>query len=268
MQDYLEKMQRRAEELRNSIETAEKKRFPEGRLRISKSSRQVRYYHVLPGEDSGGTYITKKKRDIVKKLAQKEYTKRFLTSAKKELLRLEHSIRLLSDADADATYSLLREERKKYVEPYVMTDELYAACWQAEEFEANPYMPEAKIFETRKGEMVRSKSEAILADMLLELGIPYHYEKALSLKNKMIRYPDFTLLKIKSREEIYLEHFGMLDDEDYRNGCMIKLHEYMKSGIYPGTNLLITFESAGIPLDIGATRRMLKAVFAEDSGIR
>ncbi len=145
--------------------------------------------------------------------------------------------------------------------PYILTDELYSARWEAKAYRTNPFNPDGKIYETRKGEMVRSKSEAILADMLYELGIPYHYEQELRLKDKKLRYPDFTLLKVKTREEIYLEHFGLLDDEQYRASCIDKLDEYRNSGIYPGKNLLITVESKDNPLDIGGTRKMLKDIF-------
>ena len=266
MRDYRELMKRRVVELKKAIKVAERniKNYPEGSLRISQSGKQVRYYHVLPGEDSSGTYIKRDRQDIINQLTQKDYTERFVLSAKKELSRLEKCISLLDGVDADLTYQMLDLRRKKFVEPYIMPDELYAERWMKEEFKTNPYMPEAKKYETCRGEIVRSKSEAIIADTLLGLGIPYHYEQALILKNKTVRYPDFTMLKVKSREVIYLEHFGLLDDEGYRDACIKKLDEYMNNGIYLGRNLLITYESGDNSLDIGGIRRMLKAVMGQD----
>ncbi len=263
MQEYLDAMKKRTAELKKAIDTAEKRQesFPEGRLRISKSGNQLRYYHVVQNGNSSGTYLTRDKHDIAKMLAQKDYTRQFIASARKELSKLEQSIRLLSDSDADQIYRILKTERKQFVEPYILPDELYSVRWQEKTYKTNPFKPEGKIYETRKGEMVRSKSEAILADTLYDLGIPYHYEQELLLRNKKIRYPDFTLLKVKTREVIYLEHFGLLDDEEYRVGCINKLDEYRKNGIYPGKNLLITFESCDKPLDIGGTRKMLKEIF-------
>ena len=127
-------------------------------------------------------------------------------------------------------------------------------------FKPNPYMEDMKIYDTRRGEKVRSKSEAILADILYGLGIPYHYEKPLYLGSGKVRYPDFTLLKIKSREEIYLEHFGMLDDDEYREKSLLKLDEYRKHGIYVGKNLIFTYETEKSPLDIKGIEKMLKEV--------
>ena len=266
MREYLELMKRRTVELKKAIKVAERsiKDCPEGRLRISKSGNQVRYYHVLPGEDSSGTYIKRDRSSLIKKLAQKDYAERFVRSAKKELARLEQCISLLSGVDADMIYQTLGTGRKAYVEPYIVPDELYAERWRKEEFEASTYMPEAKKYETRQGELVRSKSEAILADILYELRIPYRYEQALILKNHMVRYPDFTLLKVKSREVVYLEHFGLLDDEKYRAGCIKKLDEYMDNGIYLGRNLLITYECEWNSLDIGGTRKMLREIFVQN----
>ena len=256
-------MEKRAIELKKAIVAAEKriKSFPEGRLRISKSGRQIRYYHVLPSGNSSGTYIPRDKRDIVSILAQKEYTRQFIVSARKELSRLEKCIRILSDNDADRVYQDMTLYRKQLIEPYILPDELYTVRWLEKEFKTNSFNSEGKIYETQKGEMVRSKSEAILADMLYEMKIPYHYEQALKLRNNIIRYPDFTLLKEMTREVMYLEHFGLLDDEEYRKSCIKKLDEYRKNGIYPGKNLLITLESQDSPLDIGGTRKMLKDIF-------
>ena len=55
--------------------------------------------------------------------------------------------------------------------------------WQSKTFKTNSYKTENKIYDTRRGEKVRSKSEAIIADMLFEMGIPYHYEYPLRLRN-------------------------------------------------------------------------------------
>ena len=262
MQDYVKAMKKRASELKKAIMEAMRisESYPDGRLRVSQTEKRVRYYQVLQKGDSSGSYITREKRDIIKILAQKDYTGRFLSEARRELSSLEKCIDLLEESDSDLTYTLLPDTRKQWVEPYLQTDEIYARHWQEQVFKTNGYATEAKIYETQKGEKVRSKSEAIIADILYGLRIPYRYEQALMLRDKTIRYPDFTLLKVKTRDVIYLEHFGLLDDEQYRAGCLNKLDEYRSNGIYPGKNLLITYESKENPLDIGGTRKMLKTI--------
>ncbi len=205
-------------------------------------------------------YLKKEERALAEALAQKDYNRLFLKKAQYELDKIEKTIRMLEGNNADSVYDDLSEYRRMMVNPYIQPDMLYAGKWQAEQFKPNPYMEDMKIYDTRRGEKVRSKSEAILADILYDLGIPYHYEKPLYLGPGKIRYPDFTLLKIKSREEVFLEHFGMLDDEEYRNKSLIKLDEYRKNGIYLGKNLIFTYETEKSPLDIKGIEKMLKDI--------
>ncbi len=64
--------------------------------------------------------------------------------------------------------------------------------------------------------------------MLYEMGIPYRYEYPVKLKGGNFKYPDFTLLKVKTKEVIYLEHFGRMHDEGYRKDTMEK---WMSTGL-------------------------------------
>ncbi len=138
---------------------------------------------------------------------------------------------------------------------------MYARAWQSRPFRPSSYKPEKKIYDTRRGEKVRSKSEAIIADMLLELGIPYRYEYPVKMHDGTIRYPDFTLLKVKTREIIFFEHFGRLSEEDYRKETIEKMDIYRASGIYPGKNLMFSYETEENPLDINGIRKMLVEAF-------
>jgi hypothetical protein len=234
IKQILELMKERAEILRKAIAAAERDEgtFPEGSLRVSSANGRIRFYKMTEKGDTQGEYIKKDNMSLISALAQKDYNRQFQKTVRYELARTERIIRRLNDHNADSVYNDLSDIRKTFVTPYILTDELYAKEWQEKSFKPNPYMPEKKIYDTRKGEKVRSKSEAILADILYELGIPYHYEKPMHLSAGKVRYPDFTLLKVRSREEIFLEHFGLLDDEEYRNGSLQKLEEYRKHGVF------------------------------------
>ena len=69
----------------------------------------------------------------------------------------------------------------------------------------------------------------IIADILDEFSVPFLYEKPLQLRGGIV-HPDFTLLNIRERREIYWEHFGIMDDTDYRNNAFQKLRNYEASG--------------------------------------
>lgn len=56
-------------------------------------------------------------------------------------------------------------------------------------------------------------------------------------------YPDFTFLSLRTGQEIYWEHEGMMDKQEYARSAVRKIELYMKNGIYPGERLILTFET-------------------------
>ncbi len=249
--------------LNKALKVAKKtgKSKTQGRIRISKNRDYYRYYLVTDSKNTTGTYIPKKDYPMVTELVQQEYSEKFINDAEKELKILNRCYAVLSTKSADHSYLNLSQGRKDIIIPYIESPEAYAKKWQEKSFSTNDLYSERLIYETSRGELVRSKSEAILADMFYELGIPYHYEKPLTLKGGKVRYPDFTLLKVSTKEEFYFEHFGLMGNSEYVNENLEKLNEYRDNGIYPGKNLLFSYESEVCPLDIQGIRNMLKDIF-------
>ena len=56
-------------------------------------------------------------------------------------------------------------------------------------------------------------------------------------------YPDFTFLSEKTGKEIYWEHEGMMDKQEYARTAVRKIESYQKNDIYPGDHLILTFET-------------------------
>lgn len=262
MNELLKVLNTRLEMLRRALSLAEKgeKTFPDGHLRVSRNKRQTRYYKMTDSSDKVGEYLSMKNLSKIKVLAQKDYNKHFQKTTKAEIEMLEKFL-LKYKISAEDIYNTLIPERKKLVTPYILPDELIAKEWQTKAFKPNPYKPENKIYDTKREEKVRSKSEAFIADTLYEFGIPYRYEWPVKMVNGEIRYPDFTILKVKTREVIYFEHFGRMGDEGYRKDTMEKMDLYRSSGIYPGKNLIFTYETEDNPLDIRGMRKMLHELF-------
>ena len=124
------------------------------------------------------------------------------------------------------------------------------------------------IYRTERGELVRSKSEWIIADKLYAAGIDYQYEQPLLLAG-IERFPDFTIVDDDSGSTWYWEHNGMLHDRDYLERWERKLVGYREHGILlleegGGENgtLLVTEEQAGIGLDAGHIKRNIDAILA------
>src|SRR5690242_9568714 len=103
-------------------------------------------------------------------------------------------------------------------------------------------MPYAEnlIHRSQRGQLVRSKSELVIANMLEDLGIPYTYERPLEGSATIGRkFPDFTFLD-PAGEPIVWEHLGMLARPDYRDGWQAKRVWYEKNGFALGQNLFTT----------------------------
>ena len=104
------------------------------------------------------------------------------------------------------------------------------------------YYEQALIHKTVRGELVRSKSEVIIANMLYSKGIEYEYEKELDLGEDGIRIPDFTIDDAESGACLYWEHCGMMNDPSYRGRWENKKALYQKHGIIEGKNLIVTYD--------------------------
>ena len=86
------------------------------------------------------------------------------------------------------------------------------------------------IHRTASGEMVRSKSEVIIADHLANADVEYFYERPLTIEG-VTKYPDFTIEDMESGLTFYWEHCGMLHVPSYRRRWEEKLEWYRTHGI-------------------------------------
>ena len=232
------------------------KNAPPGELRVIRHHTNYQYYHSLPGQRN---YISKKKPELAISLAQKEYDTAVLTKAlafQEQVGALYHTL----EVDFDEIINQFPEEKKKLIKPYFTSDNEFIKEWESMSYTGKLIDESIPELFSNRGEQVRSKSEKIIADRLAELGIPYRYEAPLFLGTMGIVYPDFTLLKVCTREEIYWEHLGMMDDPSYVHKALNKINTYIRNGFIPGKNLLLTFESKAIPLNMRNVESQLRAI--------
>ena len=96
------------------------------------------------------------------------------------------------------------------------------------------FLEEHLIHRTKRGELVRSKSEVIIANELLAQGFDrYEYEQQLTLPSGSVRYPDFTIVDDDTGETFLWEHLGLLHNPEYRRRWERKLAAYKLAGIVP-----------------------------------
>lgn len=118
------------------------------------------------------------------------------------------------------------------------------------------YFEEKLIHKTIRGEMVRSKSEVIVANILDKMKIEYFYEEPLNAGGK-IYIPDFTLRY--QGKVAYLEHLGMLSDKLYKRRWDEKRVNYERAGISENFgNLIITQDGLDGSLDATLIQSKIK----------
>jgi len=114
------------------------------------------------------------------------------------------------------------------------------------------------IHKTARGELVRSKSEVIIADALFGSDIHYEYEKELDLGDDGIKSPDFTIADAESGTIFYWEHCGMIGNDECRRRWERKCEIYKKHGIFENENLIVTYDSDIGSIDSQAIRNLIK----------
>ena len=129
------------------------------------------------------------------------------------------------------------------------------------------FLEEGLIHRTERGDLVRSKSELVIADKLHARGIEYAYEQPLVLSNGRTRYPDFTIADHARGETFYWEHLGMLNDPGYKDRWDRKRAEYLECEIKPHEEggglegmLIETRDDQGGGLDAAVIASMIDGV--------
>ena len=260
MQAYLEMLLKRQENLLKCVEWAENVLSDkvDGHLSVTSTPTKCEFYRINLAAEKKRLYIPKTNMDYVKALATSDYAARLLRLSHRELKALERYISVLERGTPETVYSHMTFARRELVKPLLVSDEILEQWWTQEPFVQSTHMPENKIYPTKKGDMVRSKSEVFFADTFLDMGLSYRYEQVLNLHGVSM-VPDFSLWDRKRRREVYLEHFGLMDDPDYRQKALRKIDVYRRNGIYVGKNLITTFEGNGSTLNM----REMKAMFTE-----
>lgn len=238
--------------------------MPDMSLRISNKNDRTEYYYKIKGETGNGKYIRKQEIELASKIAQRDYDEKIIRCIKEKIELISTFIKKYNALDERTVYENENNYRKNLLYDPILNDENYIKSWQQVKYGGKAFVDGVPEIITERGERVRSKSEKIIADKLYYLGIPYRYEYPLRLNNGLVIYPDFTILNISTREEVYLEHFGMMDDKDYFDSALLKINTYTKNGIYPGVKIFYTYESSKFPLDSRMLDGMLRTLFIDN----
>lgn len=251
-------------ELEESILKLQKslKKAPEGSLWVHKKGTYTQYgIYLNENNESKLKYLSVKEKKLIQELQQKSYNEKILFVLKKQVSCLRKTLSLLKEESPEVVFNHLSEEKQKLTIPVTLSNEEYAKQWQSKKYEAPGFSENSLLYVTQSGLRVRSKSEIIIADLLQQKKVPFLYESPLELKTfygKKIFHPDFCCLNLRTRQEFYWEHFGMMDDPEYSANAVGKLKIFNENHFKQGKNLIITMESQSNPLTAKETLRVIE----------
>ncbi len=249
MSNY-QKVQEELQHIDKELEVlkARLKRAPEGHLNCIRESAKYTRWSYRRHKSAKKQTIPKADVKFAKNLAVKRVdeirSKELSDNRKAAELYLKHHHK------SDEVTQFLKEHSGfipllKETEYDLENDTLHS--WAYASYPTNPLNPEKKIFETLKGDHVRSKSELLIANFLFTHQIPYRYECSIELGSN-IYYPDFTIRHPQTKELFLWEHFGMMDETGYQRKAWAKLQNYAIHGFLPMINLITSYETLTHPL--------------------
>ena len=232
-------------------------KFPNGKLICSRNGNRYKWYQSNGHQIS---YIRKKDHSLAEQLAIKKY----LSYTLEDLISEKRAIQFYlahHRTDVKKVESLLSHpEFKRLLFPYFTPLSQELSEWMYATYPKNSKYPEQLIHKSSSGNLVRSKSEAMI-DMLLHTNnLPFRYESLLQLDEITI-FPDFTIRHPKTGEFFYWEHFGMMDNPSYSKKVSSKLDLYISHGIIPSIQLITTYETKDHPLSSETILQLIQQYF-------
>ena len=171
------------------------------------------------------------------------------------LTRATKHCTLLIEQDVETLLSARRPENGQIRQ---VNSSLFESCFHAVPdafLLRSDWYAEGRIHEALTGDMVRSKSELIIANLLSDHGISFEYESPLRAPDGTMYLPDFSI--VHQGERWYWEHWGKMSEKQYRDHREVKLAWYEEH--FPG-RLVETFESKTLSRD---AERIIEMKFAD-----
>lgn len=227
------------------------KDLPNGVLSSVKNGKYTKWYIHDTKETK---YLAKDNLELAQKLAYKKYLTLQLKDLQHEKTALSMYLRHHQNTTGNTAKSLLTTpEYASLINSFFMSDSSLMSdsskllTWIQNPFDKCLKHPEQLIHKSLSGNLVRSKSEALIDTLLFQNHIFFRYESPLILDG-ITFYPDFTIFNPQTGKIVYWEHFGMMDNPAYSQSTYNKLQTFSMNGLFPSFNLITTFETKSSPL--------------------
>ena len=220
---------------------------PNGSLNAIKTTEGYKYYRIESDHCTiKRSYIKKENIKLAVALAKKRYNKIRKKEIEQELASIKSQKKSTPNKSSqDILYNT--PGYSELLQPIINPQYFKVQNWLSQPYVHNDKFMEALKYKTSAGITVRSKSETLIVRVLYDYHIPFRYECGLDI-NGITYFPDFTIYKPIQNQEIIWEHFGMMDNPEYRFNAMSKINNYIDNGYVPGYNLICTYETINQPL--------------------
>lgn len=128
------------------------------------------------GEDNAMKYLPANNKDHVADIVKAEYYNKLMKTLERRNKLIESFTKGMRSTEPDHIYDVIGKGKQKLIEPFALTDAQYREEWEKYEYIGKKIDDESGGVYTERGELVRSKSEKIIADKLYKENIAYRYE--------------------------------------------------------------------------------------------
>lgn len=227
--------------------------LPEGRLTCKKIRGKVYYYRV-ENKSKKQIYISTGNGKLIYQLKNRRVMEASIAVMKKNIEAQKKMLKLYENFDPA---SIEKKLAPVYSNASIVCSYQIEAGFRRSQ---NKFYQQGLTERTSFGLYVRSKSEALIAELLHAANIPFQYEAPLQLSDKngktITYYPDFTIIT-PSGNIVYWEHAGRLDLPSYRGKFFSKLTDYYHHGIIVPDNLIITMNGPDGSINVEAISRII-----------
>ena len=225
--------------------------------------RNHKYYYAKRKGDKKYYYLGKEDEPEVQQIKQSHYLRQMLKDLGIEIRLLSE----LKDGHRGISYEEINERLpltyRNASSPVIDSRNNAARIWKEEKLKEKARYPikhpeQLKMYDI-EGTPMRSKSEVIIANLLIAFGIPFVYELPREINGKLV-YPDFTVLStIDYKTEIIIEHEGMMDQDFYQKTFLFKVNLYLGAGLVPGKDVFFTFDDLKGGFDPSVVQDIIEA---------
>ncbi len=232
--------------------------LPEGHLICASNGKGFKWYQ---SDGHNPKYIPKGERALAEQLAYKKYLSLQLENARQEKKAIDAYLVQHNTQAEETEQAFIHSPRyKELLQTNFRPQSEELKEWAQASYHKNEKNPENLKHTTYSGQIVRSKSEALIDMFLYKNKIPFRYECLLQIGSISV-FPDFTIRHPKTGNIFYWEHFGMIDNSEYCKNMLSKLQFYISNGIIPTIHLITTFETKDNPLSATTVEKIVEEYF-------